>query len=135
MLRPGASDAAEEPKVRGFYTLSMASEASVVLAKVLGVKLPKYPSPVALIGRLAVDRRVRGRRLGELLLVDALRRVAVAADMVGCVGTVVDAKDEQAARFYAKYGFLGLGDGVDGWPRRMFLAMSATPVGVGRTGR
>lgn len=52
------------PAVLGFYTLSMAHAESEHVARVVARKLPKFPMPVALIGRLAVDRRA-GRRLGE----------------------------------------------------------------------
>lgn len=127
VLRRGAEDDARLPLILGFYTLSMASEDSAVLAKALDGRLPRYPSPVALVGRLAVDRRVQGRRLGERLLVDALRRVAHVADVVGCVGTIVDARDEGAARFYARYGFVDLDEGDGGWPQRMFLSLGRTP--------
>lgn len=109
------------PRVLGFYTLSMALVESAQVAPVLATKLPKYPMPVALIGRLAVDSRERGQRLGEALLIDALRRIVDAASVVGCVGIIVDAKDEDAERFYAKYDFVTVTD--DRWPRRMFLAL------------
>jgi len=126
VLRRRAEDEATLPPILGFYTLSMANEESSVLEKVLGRKLPKYPSPVALIGRLAVDQRVQRRGVGEVLLVDALRRIQQAADVVGCVGTIVDAKNESAARFYAKYGFVDVeGDGC--WPQRLFLSLRRTP--------
>lgn len=58
------------PAVLGFYTLSMASVTSQEAASVLERRLPRYPMPVALIGRLAVDERARGRRHGETLLID-----------------------------------------------------------------
>jgi predicted N-acetyltransferase YhbS len=90
-------------------------------AKVLAKKLPRYPMPVALIGRLAVDERARGRRLGEMLLIDAVRRVVDAAVIVGCIGIIVDAKDEGAEQFYAKYDFVTVH--AEEWPRRMFLPM------------
>lgn len=126
VLRREADDDPALPTILGFYTLSMADEESSLLAKVLGRKLPKYPSPVALIGRLAVDQRAQGRRLGERLLVDALRRVLSVADVVGCVGTIVDAKDVRAAKFYARYGFVDL-EGDGDWPQRMFLVLESTP--------
>ena len=75
VLRKSRGDDEVLPRVLGFYTLSMASVASEGLAAALVKKLPRYPMPVALIGRLAVDERARGRRIGERLLVDALRRV------------------------------------------------------------
>jgi GNAT superfamily N-acetyltransferase len=110
--------AAGLPTVVGFYTLSMAAVVSG-LGSVTGQKLPRYPMPVALIGRLAVDERARGRRLGEALLLDALERVVSASEIIGCLGIIVDAKDEDAARFYEKYDFVTLV--ASEWPRRMFL--------------
>lgn len=119
VLRRAAGDDATLPVVLGFYTLSMALAEAAAVSGVLKRKLPKYPMPVALIGRLAIDQRAQGRRLGEKLLLDALRRVVDAANIVGCTGVIVDAKDEDAERFYAKYDFTTLT--VEGWPRRMFL--------------
>lgn len=121
VLRRAAEDDAALPAVLGFYTLSMANAETSQLAGVLEQRLPKYPMPVALIGRLAIDKRAQGRGLGELLLIEALRRVVDAAGIVGCVGIVVDAKDEDAERFYAKYDFVTVAE--DGWPRRMFLPL------------
>jgi hypothetical protein len=42
-----------------------------------------------------------------------------AADVVGCVGAIVDAKDEGAERFYAKYDFETIS--AEKWPHRMFV--------------
>jgi GNAT superfamily N-acetyltransferase len=125
VLRRGSDAPATFPAVLGFYTLSMALADSAQVAKVLEKKLPKYPMPVALIGRLAIEQRAQGRRLGEKLLMDALRRVVDAASILGCTGIIVDAKDEDAERFYAKYDFVTVTD--EGWPRRMFL-----PIGTAR---
>lgn len=124
---PTQSDAL--PFVLGFYTLSMALAESDQVAEVLAHKLPKYPMPVALIGRLAVDKRTQGLRLGETLLVDALRRVVTAADILGCMGVVVDAKDEGAAKFYARYDFVSVTH--EAWPRRMFLPIAVVRAAFG----
>lgn len=105
----------------GFYTLSMAVADSAPIADVLQKKLPRYPMPVALIGRLAIDTRAQGMRLGESLLIDALRRVVDAAGLVGCTGVIVDAKDDAAERFYTKYDFATI---AETWPRRMFLPLA-----------
>lgn len=102
VLRP---EVAELPVVCGYYTLSMASVQADAIRAALKGRRPKYPLPVALIGRLAVDERARGRRFGEDLLVDALARVVGAGESVGSVGLIVDAKDEGAERFYTKYDF------------------------------
>lgn len=122
VLRRTERDPESWPALLGFYVLSMASAQPTPIGRVLSTTVPRYPMPVALIGRLAVDRRAQGRRVGERLLVDALRRIADAAAIIGCVGVVVDAKDDGAARFYAKYGFVVLEDTP--WPKRMFLPMA-----------
>lgn len=114
--------AAGLPTVLGFYTLSMGTLASQDAATVLAKRLPRYPMPVVLIGRLAVDERARGRRLGEALLLDALARALEASSIVACVGVLVDAKDPSAEGFYARYDFVTLDDAE--WPRRMLLPMS-----------
>jgi GNAT superfamily N-acetyltransferase len=58
--------------------------------------------PVAILGRLAVDRAFAGRGLGADLLADALRRVARAAHSVGIAAVLVHAKHETARRFYLR---------------------------------
>jgi len=119
VLRRVADHDESLPAVLGFYTLSMASAESAHVARVIGRKLPAYPMPVAMIGRLAVDRRAQRRRVGERLLLDALRRVFDASRILGCTGVLVDAKDEDAEGFYVKYDFSTVTAGA--WPRRMFL--------------
>lgn len=114
-------DAPGSPIVCGFYTLSMASIQTDAVRASLKGRLPRYALPVALIGRLAVDERARGRGFGEALLIDAIMRVVGIGDGVGCVGIIVDAKDERAEGFYARYDFVTVESEV--WPRRMFLPM------------
>lgn len=122
VYRRGADEPDDLPKVLGFYTLSMASVESSQLAGVLPPGLPRYPMPVALIGRFAVDRRAQGRGVGEQLLMDVLQRIIDAAAIIGCTGVIVDAKTPAAERFYAKYDFVALGG--ERWPRRMFMPIA-----------
>lgn len=122
LRRAAGDDVAELPSVLGFYTLSMALADAAQVSRVLEKKLPKYPMPAALIGRLAVDRRAQGRRLGEKLLLDALRRVVDAATIVGCTGVIVDAMDADAEQFYANYDFVTVS--AEEWPHRMFLPVA-----------
>jgi predicted GNAT family N-acyltransferase len=87
--------------VKGYYSLSSGS----VSFDVVPVNLPHHPVPIALIGRLAVDRTMQGKKLGETLLIDALKRVLGAAEHVGIYAVVVDALNERVQSFYCKYGF------------------------------
>src|SRR5262249_23897185 len=68
-------------------------------------RLPHYPVPAAMLGRLAVDRECQGRLLGEALLLDAIRRVARASTSLAVYVIVVDAKNDAAVAFYEVYGF------------------------------
>ena len=61
--------------ISGYYSLSSTSINVGELPEAVVKKLPRHPlMPATLIGRLAVDRHYRGKRSGELLLVDAVER-------------------------------------------------------------
>lgn len=108
------------PDVLGYYTLSASSIGATDIPPELASKLPRYPQlPVTLIGRLAVDLRLKGQGTGAFLLVDALRRCFVHAAEVAAMAVVVDAKDDLAAGFYRHFGFLALQQ----QPQRFFLPM------------
>lgn len=92
----------------GFYTLSAGSVSCTSLPPTLARKLPRYPVPVALLGRLAVDKNFQGKGLGSILLVDACQKVTQASSVLAVAGIVVDAKDEEAASFYEHFGFIRL---------------------------
>lgn len=93
--------------IAGFYTLAAGSVLLSGLPSALSKKLPRYPDvPVARLGRLAVDGRFHGQKLGAALLWDAIERAARSEVVV--YGVVVDAKDEQAAAFYEHHGFVEL---------------------------
>lgn len=59
-----------------------------------------YANPVVVLTRLGVDRCEQGRGLGRALVVDALRRVAAAAEVIGLRALVLHAEDERARDFY-----------------------------------
>lgn len=91
-------------KIAGFYTLAAASVPLLDLPDSVTKKLPRYPSvPVARIGRLAIDLRFQGQKLGAALLADAAMRSA--RSELAVFALLVDAKDEPAANFYRHHGF------------------------------
>ena len=63
------------------------------------------PIPIALLGRLAVDRAYQGRKLGRALFQDAAKRVIHAAGTLGIRGLIVHAISEEAKAFYVALGF------------------------------
>ena len=107
--------------VLGYSTLSALSIDVRAWPEDVAKELPRYPVvPATLLGRLAIDARLRGRGAGEHLLMDALRRALEASREVASVAVVVDAKDDGAVSFYARYGFISFAD----QPYRLFLPMA-----------
>lgn len=106
--------------VKGFYALSNHTVVYEALPEDQAKGLPHIDMPVVLIGRLAVDRSVQGQGLGEFLLIDALRRAEYLASKIGIRAVEVDAINEDAKRFYERFGFLTLKDD----PRHLFLSMT-----------
>lgn len=108
-------------QLAGFFTLSAGSVSCSSLPESLARKLPRYPVPVALIGRLAVDNKFQGKGLGSILLADACQKVAQASAVLAVAGIIVDAKDSKAVSFYEHFGFIPL----HGLADRMLLPASA----------
>ena len=100
----------DSTQVLGFYTLAAGAVAFEQLPSDKSRKLPSHPIPVVLLARLAVDKSTQGLRLGEALLLDALQRSLDLSQGLGIHAVEVDAIDETAAAFYAKYGFSPLID-------------------------
>lgn len=97
-------------KVEGYYTISAGAVEFADVPEDVRKGLPRYPVPVAHVGRLAVDKTVKGKGLGRLLLLDAMERILRASDSIGIHAIEVQAKDGEAKSFYAKYGFVPLLD-------------------------
>ena len=94
----------EAGSIAAYYTFAAASIALTDLPPDETKRLPRYPVvPAGLIGRLAVDRRFHGQRLGGALIIDAARRAAGADPAIYAL--VVDAKDAAAVAFYEHLGF------------------------------
>ena len=90
--------------------------------------LPKHPIPSLLLARLAVAQSERGQGLGKFLLLDAFDRCLRVAREVAFRAIEVEAIDDRAAAFYAKYGFLLSRATLATWPSplRPFKSFSAT---------
>lgn len=91
--------------VRGFYSISSHTVTYDVSSAELTKGVPKIDIPTALIGRLAVDRSSQGQGLGEFMLMDALRRIVNLSNLIGVRAIEVEAINDSAKKFYARYGF------------------------------
>ncbi|PWB78627.1 MAG: GNAT family N-acetyltransferase [Methylocystaceae bacterium] len=111
--------ALQDGMVVGYYTLSATAVRLSDLPKPTARKLPKYPLvPATLLGRLAVDRRHRGKGYGRFLLADALFRSM--RSEIASFAVIVDAKDDNARRFYERESFLSFPDR----PTKLFRPMA-----------
>jgi GNAT superfamily N-acetyltransferase len=97
--------AVAEDRVVGYYSLTTAHVEYAESPERLRKGLARHPIPVILLARLAVDHGWQGKGLGAALLLDALRRILGAADIVGVRAVMVHAKDEAARRFYEHFNF------------------------------
>lgn len=92
-------------RVVGYYALAAGSVEHEEVPARIRKGLARYPVPVILLARLAVDQQERGRGLGAALLKDALTRAARAADEIGARAILVHAKDDEARSFYEHFDF------------------------------
>jgi len=108
-------------EVKGYYTLSSTSiERKLLPGEIIKKLPPAYNDlPAILLGRLAVSKEYQGQGLGEMILLDALKRGYDFSKQVGSMAVIVDPLDEEAVKFYEKYDFILLPDS-----RKMFLPMA-----------
>ena len=94
----------EHDFVVGYYSLSATSVLRENLPEPLARRLPRYPIPAAILGRLAVDRRWQRRGLGALMIADAIKRLVRASQSLAIYALIVDAKNDGAKAFYRRMG-------------------------------
>lgn len=99
--------------IAGYFTLCAYGIPPGAIPDEARKHIPKYPIVSAtLIGRLALSEEFQGQGLGSLLLAEALRKAYRNSAVVGSSMVVVDAIDENAARFYAAHGFMRMPDSM-----------------------
>lgn len=119
---------APDGAVIGFYALNAHAVDYSNLPKKYARSRPANGSiPAAFLSMIGVDQRYTGQGYGGDLLVDALLRVAQAAEQVGIAVVVFDVLDdgnpelvERRTKLYAGYGFPPLPSN----PLRMFLPVA-----------
>lgn len=100
------TDDAEPKRILGYYSLSNSQIAREQLTEEEARCLPRHPIPAVMLARLAVEKTQQGKRCGEWLLMDALKRCALVGKQSGVYALLVDAKDDQAKHFYQRFGFI-----------------------------
>jgi GNAT superfamily N-acetyltransferase len=108
-----------ENNIAGYFSLTMGSVLRADAPPKLVRGLPSYPIGMVLLARLAVDGSEQGQGFGALLLSEALRKAVAAGEVAAARLVVVDAIDDEAAKFYAHYGFIP----TAGHPLRLYRRM------------
>ncbi len=89
-------------RVVGYYALAAGSVAPADASPRLRQGAGRYHQPVVILTRLGVDVAVQGGGLGRALVVDALRRVANAGEVIGVRAVLIHCETEAARDFYLR---------------------------------
>jgi ribosomal protein S18 acetylase RimI-like enzyme len=99
-------EGATAPKpIVGFFALNICQIKSESLSQAEAKKLPRDVSGIRL-GRLAVSKEHQRQGVGKMLLVAAMRKFMEIFNTAGGIGLFVDAKDQDAKRYYEQFGFV-----------------------------
>ncbi len=98
-------DAALPKPILGYFSLNICQIKSESLTSGEAKKLPRDVSGVRL-GRLAVAKACQRQGIGKALLVAAMEKFIEIFNTAGGIGLFVDAKDQDAKRYYEQFGFV-----------------------------
>jgi ribosomal protein S18 acetylase RimI-like enzyme len=99
-------EGATAPKpIVGFFSLNICQIKSESLSQAEAKKLPRDVSGIRL-GRLAVSKEHQRQGVGKMLLVAAMGKFMEIFNTAGGIGLFVDAKDQDAKRYYEQFGFV-----------------------------
>jgi ribosomal protein S18 acetylase RimI-like enzyme len=99
----------DQSEVVGYYALNSHSIDTTTLPEEKRKDLPRYPT-ISAIYLSVVGFRAdhQGKGGGTFLLMDALKKAAEAADIIGAHFLVLDSLNERAANLYREIGFIDL---------------------------
>lgn len=107
--------------IAAYYTLASATVGKVSLP--IQKSLPRYPLPVVLLARLAIDKHFQGKGLGSKTLIAALQQAYVLTSKgLPALGVVLDVLDEDALKFYQSFDFF---EPLTDDPMRLFIDMKS----------
>ena len=96
---------ADENRVVGYFSLTVGQVDSLDAPERIRKGMGQYPIPVVILARLAVSIHDQGRGIGTALLQDAIRRTLIIAEQAGIRAMLTHPIDEDANRFYLRFGF------------------------------
>ena len=100
-----AEDASAPKPIVGFFSLNLCQIKSESLTAAEAKKLPRDVAGIRL-GRLAVAKEYQRQGIGKTLLVAAMGKFIEIFNAAGGICLFVDAKDQEAKRYYVQFGFV-----------------------------
>jgi predicted N-acetyltransferase YhbS len=96
----------DDDRVAGYFSLTVGQIDTLDAPERIRQGMGQYPLPVVILARLAVSRHDQGQSIGLGLLQDAIRRTLLIADQAGIRAMLTHPIDEEAAKFYTRFGFI-----------------------------
>ena len=93
-------------RIVGYFSLTVGQVDTLEAPGRIRKGMGQYPIPVVLLARLAVSLHHQGRGIGRGLLQDSIRRTLMVAEHAGIRALLAHPIDEDAARFYLRFGFV-----------------------------
>ncbi len=92
-------------RVAGYYSLTVGQIDTLDAPERVRRGMGRYPIPLIILARLAVDLDYQKRGLGFSLLQDAIHRAIAVADHAGIRALLTHPLDADADAFYRRFGF------------------------------
>lgn len=98
--------AEDDQRVAGYFSLTVGQVDTLEAPERMRQGTGQYPLPVVILARMAVSARDQGRGIGSGMLQDAVTRTLLIAEQAGIRAMLTHPIDEEAARFYTRFGFV-----------------------------
>ena len=92
-------------RVAGYYSLTVGQIDSLEATERVRRGMGRYPIPLVILARLAVDLDYQKQGLGYSLLQDAIVRTIAVAEQAGIRALLTHPIDAEADAFYRRFGF------------------------------
>lgn len=96
----------DDDRVAGYFSLTVGQIDTLDAPERIRKGMGQYPLPVVILARLAVSTTDQGRGVGIGLLQEAIRRTMLIAEHAGIRAMLTHPIDEDATRFYTRFGFI-----------------------------
>ena len=95
----------EGDRVVGYFSLAVGQADAMEVPDRIRKGMGGYPIPVVILARLAVSLKDQGKGIGIGMLQEAIRRTMAIADQAGVRALLTHPIDDEASRFYRRFGF------------------------------